>query len=408
VEDQIGRIFGKLLYGSKFHKLSQSRGQQGMGISAAGMYAQLTTGKPIHVISRVIGEAEATELLVAIDTSRNRPDLHRKHHIPWDRPHGTRVTAEIEAHYQKGKHSVDMYLKQTAIANPHVTIHFRDPTGKKTRCERSSDSLPHRPVEIKPHPRGVELGQLIQMLHQTEKRTLLQFLENEFSRVGRKTALAIIEQAGRRLSDRSYPKRIAHAQAKALYRAIESVKISAPRTDCLVPIGEDRLQKGLEKEIDADFYYVTTRPAAVYRGNPFQVEVGIAYGLPGGNAFELTEEGRIRRKEKEAPDPDEGPSVRADEPVHLLRFANRVPLLYDPGGCAITRAVVQTNWHNYGLRQTKGALPLAPMALLVHVASVWVPFTSEAKEEEILGISDEEREEAVSKLDDVMQETRKI
>ncbi|MDX1697861.1 MAG: ATP-binding protein, partial [Thiohalobacterales bacterium] len=52
IEKQIARIFGKLLYGSRFHKLSQSRGQQGMGISAAGMYAQLTTGKSLHVISR--------------------------------------------------------------------------------------------------------------------------------------------------------------------------------------------------------------------------------------------------------------------------------------------------------------------------------------------------------------------
>lgn len=462
LEDQIGKIFGKLLYGSKFHKLSQSRGQQGMGISAACMYAQLTTGKPIHVISKVEGEAEATELYVAIDTAKNRPDLHRKHHISWDRPHGTRVTAEIEAHYQKGTHSVDQYLKETAIANPHVTIHYRNPSGKETRCERSSETLPPRPVEIKPHPRGVELGQLIQMLHQTEKRTLIQFLENEFSRVGRKTALAIIERAGRKLTERSYPRRIAHAQAKALYRAIETVPISAPRTDCLVPIGEDRLREGLEKEIDADFYYVTTRPAAVYRGNPFQVEVGIAYGLPDGKALELTEDGRIRQRERESRSPAEGASARADDPVHLLRFANRVPLLYDPGGCAITRAVVQTNWHNYGLRQAKGALPLAPVALLVHVASVWVPFTSEAKEaiasypailkelklgiqqcgrqlsrhlgrnrrlkqefdkrthierylphvgtalQEILGMSDEEREEAVARLDDVMQESRRI
>lgn len=86
VEGQIARIFGKLLYGSKFHKLSQSRGQQGMGISAAGMYGQLTVGKPLHIISRVNGEKLASEMHVSIDTARNQPDIHRKKQLKWDLP----------------------------------------------------------------------------------------------------------------------------------------------------------------------------------------------------------------------------------------------------------------------------------------------------------------------------------
>jgi DNA topoisomerase-6 subunit B len=189
VEEQISRIFGKLLYGSKFHKLSQSRGQQGMGIAAVGMYAQLTTGKPLHVLSRITGEAKATELFVSINTAKNRPEVHRKRRVEWDRPHGTRVEAQMEGHYQSGGgHSIGMYLKQTAIANPHVTFHFRDPHGAPVDHERTVSALPSLPVDIAPHPLGIELGQLIQMLSNTRCRTLLQFLEHEFSRVGRKTA----------------------------------------------------------------------------------------------------------------------------------------------------------------------------------------------------------------------------
>jgi DNA topoisomerase-6 subunit B len=71
---------------------------------------------------------------------------------------------------------------------------------------------------------------------------------------------------------------------------------------------------------------------------------------------------------------------RKDEPVRLLRFANRVPLLYQQSSCAITKAVTETNWRPYGLHQPKGALPIAPMTLVVHVASVWIPYTSESKE----------------------------
>jgi len=384
VENQIGRIFGKLLYGSKFHKLSQSRGQQGMGISAAGMYGQLTTGKPMHIISRVTGERQATDLYVGIDTTRNRPDIHRKRHVDWDRPHGTRVEVEIEGRYQTGVYSVASYLKQTAIANPHVKFVLHDPSRVETCFERSIQTLSPTPIEIRPHPHGVELGRLIQMLSDTKARTLQHFLEREFSRVGRKTALAIIKRAGSGLSARSYPTRIAHSQATRLYRAISASKISGPRTDCLVPIGEKRLLEGLRKEVEADFYTVVTRRPAVYRGNPFQVELALAYGRAYGATSEISE-GRNDRSDdrseaRKQAKIDVNLIGRADEPVRLLRFANRVPLLYQQSSCAITRSVVQTNWRNYGLQQPKGGLPHAPMVALVHIASVWVPFTSESKE----------------------------
>lgn len=461
VEKQIARIFGKLLYGSKFHKLSQSRGQQGMGISAAGMYAQLTTGKPLHVLSRVRGDDNACELFVSIDTAKNRPELHRKRHLAWDHPHGTRVEAQMEGHYLKGKHSIEWYLRQTAIANPHVLLHFQDPHGVVIRYERSSAGLPNHPVEIKPHPRGVELGHLIQMLHTTRSRTLRQFLEHEFSRVGRATADAIIKRAGTRLSARSWPRRIAHAQASALYRAIKAVPVSAPRTDCLVPIGEVRLRERLLAETNAQFCVVRTRPPAVYRGNPFQIEVGIAFGQPRAPESRGTDNRANRERARSARAGPQSLAGKADEPVQLLRFANRVPLLYDQAGCGITKAAIQTNWRAYGLQQTKAALPLAPMAIVVHLASVWVPFTSEAKEavaaypeivkeiklglqqcgrelsgylhreqrlnkelakrshienylphigialQEILALGDDEREQTVSRLNDILDSTRK-
>jgi DNA topoisomerase-6 subunit B len=380
VESQIARIFGKLLYGSKFHKLSQSRGQQGMGISAAGMYGQLTVGKPVHIISRIEGDPLASELHVSIDTAKNRPDIHRKRRLAWDRNHGTRVEMELEGHHQKGPHSIEAYLKQTAIANPHVTITYQNPHGEQIQFARSINELPRRPREIKPHPHGIELGRLIQMLSNSTSRTLLRFLVDEFSCVGRKTALKIIEQAGKQLSDRSYPKHIAHVQATALHRAIQQTRVSAPRTDCIVPIGEKQLLEGLHKELEADFFTVTTRPAAAYRGNPFQVEVAIAFARPSEPGVEVDEGGHLRKKEAQGRSAGEQLIPRKDDPVSLLRFANRVPLLYQQSSCAITKAVVQTNWRAYSLHQPKGALPIAPMVILVHVASVWVPYTSESKE----------------------------
>jgi DNA topoisomerase-6 subunit B len=380
VEGQIARIFGKLLYGSKFHKLSQSRGQQGMGISAAGMYGQLTVGKPLHIISRIEGEELASELYVSIDTANNRPDIHKRGHVKWDKPHGTRIEMEMDGHYQKGPHSIEAYLQQTAIANPHVTISFETPQKGNVCLARSIDELPPLPREIKPHPHGIELGRLIQMLSNTSSPTLLRFLMDEFSRVGKKTALTIIQKAGRHLSDRSYPTHIAHAQATALHRALEQTPVLAPRTDCIVPIGEKQLSAGLHKELAADFYTVSTRPAAAYRGNPFQVELALAYGRAGQSSLEVDESGHMRKSKSPKGETVEHPIASRDEPIRLLRFANRVPLLYQQSSCAITKAVMQINWRAYGLHQSKGALPIGPMAILVHVASVWVPYTSESKE----------------------------
>jgi DNA topoisomerase-6 subunit B len=380
VESQIARIFGKLLYGSKFHKLSQSRGQQGMGISAAGMYGQLTVGKPLHIVSRVEGDELASELFVSIDTANNRPDIHKKRRVEWDRPHGTRVEMEMEGHHQQGPHSVEVYLKQTAIANPHVSITYKDPQGKETHFVRCTDKLPPRPKEVKPHPYGVELGRLIQMLSNTASRSLLRFLVDEFSCVGKKTALEIIKRAGKPLSNHSYPTHIAREQATALHHAIQKTRVQAPRTDCIVPIGETQLLEGLRKELEADFFTAATRPVAAYRGNPFQVEIGVAFGRPGEPTIEVDVVGHMRKKKAQEAGAVEQRIARKDDPVRLLRFANRTPLLYQQSSCAITKAVIQTNWRTYGLHQPKGALPIAPMVILVHVASVWVPYTSESKE----------------------------
>jgi DNA topoisomerase-6 subunit B len=377
VFDQVGKVFGKLLYGSKFHKLSQSRGQQGIGISAAGMYGQLTTGKPVRILSRTGKRADAHEFLLSIDTAKNKPDIHDSKAVDWKKEHGTRVEIEMEARYQKGLRSVDMYLKQTAIANPHLSLHYVDPGGERVTYERSTKELPAETLEIQPHPHGVELGRLIAMLKETPSRSLSGFLQEEFCRVGRKVAEEICTLA--KLSPKAYPTRIAREEASALHSAIAKTRISSPPTNCISPIGEPLILSGLKKEIEADFYVATTRPAAVYRGNPFQIEAGIAYGKPGGVGLELTEAGRIQKRQDVKPVTEELVGA-ADEPIRVLRFANRVPLLHQQAACAITKAVIQTNWRAYGMQHPKGALPIGPMAVLVHIASVWVPFTSESKE----------------------------
>ncbi len=350
VRGQIPKVFGKLLYGSKFHILRQSRGQQGIGISAAGMYAQLTTGQPIRITSRTGKGRPAHFFEIQIDTTRNEPKVLTDREVPWDQEHGTRVEMDIAGTYKKGRRSVDDYIVQTALANPHATVHYRPPKGDEFQRERLTSELPREPLAIRPHPYGVELGVLISMLRDTKGRSLRGALQQDFSRVSAKVAEEICAAAG--LNPNARPRSLEVAQVEALFRAIPKVKIMAPPTSTIVPIGEALILEGLKQTLKADFYASTTRPPAVYRGNPFIVEAGLAYGgeLP------------------------------AEELVDLWRFANRVPLQYQQSACAITRGALTTDWRNYGMQQSKGALPAAPLVLFVHVASVWVPFTSESKE----------------------------
>jgi DNA topoisomerase VI subunit B len=350
VRNQIPKVFGKLLYGSKFHTMRQSRGQQGIGISAAGMYSQLTTGQPVKITSRTGVKKPAHYFEIQIDTARNEPKVLVDREVEWDRDHGTSVEMELEGSYKKGRRSVDDYVVQTALANPHAAVHYRPPKGDEYTRPRIAAELPREPLVIKPHPYGVELGILIAMLRETKGRTLASALQADFARVSARVAQEICAAAGLRPEAR--PRTLGTQEIEALFRAIPRVKIMAPPTNCIVPIGEDLLLAGLKETVRADFYTSVTRPPSVYRGNPFQIEVGLAYGgdLP------------------------------AEELVDLWRFANRVPLQYQQSACAMTRAALTTDWRSYGLQQSKGALPAAPMVLFVHMASVWVPFTSESKE----------------------------
>jgi DNA topoisomerase VI subunit B len=429
VKAQVPKIFGKLLYGSKFHRLKQARGQQGIGISAAAMYGQLTTGKPIRVTSRV-GKSKAAHVFdIQIDTRKNEPVVtHDETLGQWHQEHGTRVELEIVANWQQGQRFVNRYVEHTALANPHAAIHYTRPVAAGQRTTpgasgpgnetlsfpRATTELPKEAAEIKPHPHGVELGALMLMARESKSRDVRGFMQTAFSRVSAQSANDILAKVpwGKRVVR---PRVLGENRAMAdeLHKAIAATKLMSPPTNCLSPIGDELMKKGLvsflnviesegesgdeNEQLDLDaggkrptkkagkgkaaraapdpegapavpdgppeegverikghnyFIATVTRPPKVYRGNPFQVEVGLAYGG----------------------------SWPPDKTIELFRFANRVPLLFQRGACGVTEAIVRTDWRNYLLSQPKGSLPVGPMALLVHIASVWVPFTSESKE----------------------------
>ncbi len=428
VRKQVENVFGRLLFGSKFHRLKMSRGQQGIGISAAGMYGLITTGKPMVIHTRPNAKKPAHHIELAMNTKTNRAEVTVDKETdefpprrfktlcagtrdpgflnPEDYITGTCVSIELEGRYQKGRGSVDEFLELTAIANPHARITFVPPSRVSAEEEedvplgdaqkdakpaqelneqaahepapgaeapagidptittiekdgviffpRGTDQLPPETREIQPHPKGIEFGILLQMLKDFEAQnktgTLYNFLQERFSRVSSTKAAEFCRGIG--VHTRTKCSDITPQQAEKLFKLFEEARLPNPPTDCLAPIGIRQLQAGLLKGVKAEFYAAETREPAVYRGRPFLVEAAIAYG------------GELPK----------------DQPARVIRFANRVPLLFQQSACSSFKACTETSWRNYNLSQPRGSLPVGPLVIMIHLASVWVPFTSESKE----------------------------
>ena len=369
----IEHVFGKFLLGSRFHAIRQTRGQQGIGITGVVMYSQLTTGSKTTVVSKVEDESSAVRVDLGIDTRKNKAIKSGESRDVWidevtgeEIKHGLKIRTEMKAKYQRGRQSVYQYLRMTSIVNPHATISLtvKDRAGEvieEGHWPRTTDHLPRVVEEIKPHPHGIHLGTLQRMLREAEERKMTSFLRHNFSGVSMRAAREILGKAG--LEESRQPRRIKAEEAQAVLDSFQKVKLLNPPTDCLSPIEDLLIKKGLSKAIDSRFASTVTRETRVTQGNPFQIEVGLVFG---------------------------GDLV-SDSPIEILRFANRVPLMYQQGGCLLTKAVESVDWKRYGLDQPGGrGIPKGPAAVLIHLASTNVQFTSEAKEavavnEEVLG-----------------------
>ncbi|MCD6476965.1 MAG: DNA topoisomerase VI subunit B [Candidatus Aenigmarchaeota archaeon] len=316
--------------------------------SAALLYAQLTTGKPTIVRSST-GKGKVHELIIRMDTSKNEPQILKDELYDKKFPdHGTYIEMEIEGKYRKGSRSVDEYIKQTAIANPFAKIVYQVDKDKIV-YPRVVSQLPKKAIPIKPHPHGVELGVFERIVKNTNARTIKACLMKDFSRVGSTLAEQVLKLS--KIKPSTKPQDLTHQDIEKIWRQLQKSKIMNPPLICISPIGQDILEKSVKKDLKPEFTVAITRPPSVYRGNPFQIECCIGYGgeLP------------------------------PNAPAKIMRFANKVPLLYQSSSCAITKAIQKINWRPYHVEQ-QGGMPYGPIVIAVHMASVWIPYTSESKE----------------------------
>ena len=340
--------FGKVLFSSKY-VLRQTRGMYGLGVKAAVLYGQVTTGNPVEVQSTTRGSSYIYAKKLYIDMKRNEPvileEAQFKKNVSW---HGTRVSLIIECDWQRAKSRILEYIRRTAIIAPYADILIQTPDGEVLYFPRTIKKMPKPPKTAKPHPHGVDVETLKTMLKATKAKTLLEFLEIEFQSVGRQSALEFLKSIGLRPAMK--PKQLLRGENGALVvamvEAMRSFKFRAPRSDCLSPLGEELIKVGLKRMFNPEWVDAVTRPPRAYQGHPFIVEVGMAYG---------------------------GSIQPSEEPL-LLRYANKIPLLYEEREDVSYKVLSDVNWKQYDVEMP------APLVVLVHVVSTKVPYKGVGKE----------------------------
>ncbi len=356
--DDLPKVFGEYLASSKFGRGRCTRGQQGIGISAATTWAQLTCAQGAKVVSKTKNMRKAVSAMIEVDIKNNKGVMKNRETFDWDRPHGTRVEFVFDGRIQiNGEAGLLNYLLGTTLVNPHLQLEYKLPDQEVQKVERVSNDVPMIPEATEPHPHTMKLGEFIAHSHLFGRQKVSAWLKKGFSRVGDSVIEEIAKKKELGVPKANFEKlvdQLADGDLNKLFSAIQNTELKAPSTNSVLSIGEDAMSKSIQRLGKVDFFSVVTRKPTICDFKPVQVEVAIA------------------RLEQRGGD--------ADDPSQLLRFANRVPLQFDKSACAIAQALSSVNWRAYGLAQPKDAFPLGPYIFAVSVVSPFIKFKNASKE----------------------------
>lgn len=352
--DDVSKVFGEYLASSKFGRGRCSRGQQGIGISAATTWAQLTNASGARVMTKTKSMRKAFSAVVDVDIKSNKGILKQKETVEWKKDHGLKVDFRIDGRVQlNGDGGLLTYLEGTTLVNPHLSMSYKLLEQDEVSVERVSSTLPDVPEATLPHPHTMKLGEFMTHAGLFGKITLDNFLKKGFSRITDATLKDLTKHGVNKNLFSKALTAISEEDYKKVFQAIQQVELVAPSTRSVMTVGEDALSKSIHRLGEVDFFSVVTRKPTICDFKPVVVEVAIARFIKMGES---------------------------DDPVQLLRFANRVPLQFDKSACAITRAVESVNWRTYGLGQPKDSIPLGPFVMAVSVTSPFIKFKNASKE----------------------------
>lgn len=363
--EDLAKVYGEYLASSKFGRGQCSRGQQGIGISAATTWAQMTNARGVNVVSKTKKMRKALAAQVDVDIKSNTGVLKNKETLDWDREHGTRVEFVLDGRIQlNGDGGIVTYIEGTILVNPHMTVTYKLMENDFVTVTRVSNEVPRIPEASLPHPHTFKLGEFITHATLFGKTTLSKFLKTGFSRISDQSIQDFVKKGlPKNLLEKPLTV-LTEEDFKKVFQAVQNTDLMAPSTKSVLTVGEEALSKSITRLGEIDFFAVVTRKPTICDFKPVVVEVALA-----------------RFKDR---------NQSPDSQVTLLRFANRVPLQFDKSGCAITWAIESVNWKSYGLGQPKDSLPLGPYIFAVSIVSPFIKFKNASKEtidasEELVG-----------------------
>ncbi|WP_413586671.1 DNA topoisomerase VI subunit B [Bdellovibrio sp. HCB274] len=353
--EDLAKVYGEYLASSKFGRGQCSRGQQGIGISAATTWAQMTNARGVNVVSKTKKMRKAISAQVDVDIKSNTGVLKNKESMDWDRDHGTRVEFVLDGRIQlNGDGGLLTYIEGSILVNPHMTITYKLNEADFVTVTRVSTDVPRVPEASLPHPHTFKLGEFITHSTLFGKTTLSKFLKTGFSRISDQSISDFVKKGlPKNLLEKPLTA-LTEEDFKKVFQAVQNTDLMAPSTKSVLTVGEEALSKSITRLGEIDFFAVVTRKPTICDFKPVVVEVALA-----------------RFKDR---------NQQNDSPVTLLRFANRVPLQFDKSGCAITWAIESVNWKTYGLGQPKDSLPLGPYIFAVSIVSPFIKFKNASKE----------------------------
>ena len=414
-------VFGSLLAGTKFHRNIQLRGQQGLGVSGAVLFSQITTGKPTRVKSGT-GKGKAIDAKIQMDIKNNLPKIVSQEEV-FDSWRGTIVEAEFKGiTYSKGLQGPFEYIRRTAAANPHCEIFFKDPEGNEILFDRVVEKVPKRPQEQKPHPEGLETHDILDLATKSKARAISGFLTRDLSRISSQKVKEIEAIINKDMVEK-HKEKITDLLVKEAYIQPESV------SDVLKQMAEhgniekvNAYLRGIfeNRGVPADkikqVTYAIDKQLFDMRMSPKRMEWESAEALT--EAFKEIQfmapptAGLIPIGKKQiesalkgllAPDfceaitrnptvfkggipflveaavcygGNSGRESSDGKRSELMRFANRAPLLFDAGSCCISKAVQSIEWKRYHIQDYENS----PISIFVNIVSTHVPYTSTGKQ----------------------------
>ncbi|CAD5323666.1 unnamed protein product [Arabidopsis thaliana] len=350
--DDIPNMFGRVLSGTKYG-LKQTRGKFGLGAKMALIWSKMSTGLPIEISSSMKSQNYVTFCRLDIDIHRNIPHIHlhekKGNKEKW---HGAEIQVVIEGNWTTYRSKILHYMRQMAVITPYAQFLFRfiSETPEKNvtiKFTRRTDVMPPIPIETKHHPSSVDLLLIKRLITDTSKKTLLQFLQNEFVNINKTLAARLIGEMGPDFGPSMAVKSVTSQQMVRIHQLFRQAKFDDPSGDCLSPAGEYNLRLGIIKELHPDMVATYSGSAQVFEGHPFIVEAGVSLG---------------------------GRDVK--QGINIFRFANRIPLLFEQGADVVTRtALKRINWNSYKINQTQDKI-----GVFVSIVSTKIPFKGTGKE----------------------------